>query len=406
MLPYPTAGSRACAVAAWEERMGGLGQRISAGLIVMLIALACPARGRADASTSAAETQAMGGVVARAMSCVARPKLVRVAAGQSIQAAIGKAQPGTVISVAAGVYREALDLTGLRGTPDKPIILVSADGVGAATILGAPEKPAVGAWGISDVGIYGFRVVADTSDGDMGAFKIAGPWEKPARNVAVVGNIVTGVGTDGIKFFNGATNILVVGNVIDGDWREEAMDNVSIENALFAYNTVRGTARNTSITMKAGSRNISLTGNDFNSRSNVGINVGGVGTSRFNRKFPDYWKGFEATSITVAGNVVGDRARKSVSFIGANNSVLKDNFLSNGVRSRQHEQPGELLYPSHDNRIQDNTVRTSDFFEPDDGQDKGFVVARNAPGDPKIQAGVLALPKSSRAVCPATPPAG
>ncbi|WP_157619380.1 right-handed parallel beta-helix repeat-containing protein [Skermanella stibiiresistens] len=386
--------------------MGGSGQRISAGLIVMLMALTGPTSGLAGASVSDAEAVAMGDVVARASSCVSRPKRIKVTPGQSIQAAIAKAQPGTVIGVAAGVYREALDLTGLQGTPDKPIILMSADGVGAATILGAPEKPAIAAWGIANVGIYGFRVVADTSDGDMGAFKIAGPWEKPARNVAVVGNIVTGVGTDGIKFFNGATNILVVGNVIDGDWREEAMDNVSIENALFAYNTVRGSARNTSITMKAGSRNIILTGNDFNSRSNVGINVGGVGTSRFNRKFPDYWKGFEATSITVAGNVVGDQARKSVSFIGANNSVLKENFLSNGVRSRQHEQPGELLYPSHDNRIQDNTVRSTDFFEPDDGQDKGYVLSRNAPGKPKIQAGVLAFPKSGGAICPATPPVG
>ncbi|EWY39041.1 hypothetical protein N825_08545 [Skermanella stibiiresistens SB22] len=375
-------------------------------MIVMLMALTGPTSGLAGASVSDAEAVAMGDVVARASSCVSRPKRIKVTPGQSIQAAIAKAQPGTVIGVAAGVYREALDLTGLQGTPDKPIILMSADGVGAATILGAPEKPAIAAWGIANVGIYGFRVVADTSDGDMGAFKIAGPWEKPARNVAVVGNIVTGVGTDGIKFFNGATNILVVGNVIDGDWREEAMDNVSIENALFAYNTVRGSARNTSITMKAGSRNIILTGNDFNSRSNVGINVGGVGTSRFNRKFPDYWKGFEATSITVAGNVVGDQARKSVSFIGANNSVLKENFLSNGVRSRQHEQPGELLYPSHDNRIQDNTVRSTDFFEPDDGQDKGYVLSRNAPGKPKIQAGVLAFPKSGGAICPATPPVG
>lgn len=349
------------------------------------------------------ETAAMQALVSKASSCVARLKVVGVAPGQSIQAAIDRAEPGTVISVAPGTYRGSLDLTGLSGTPDRPVILLSAGGVAAAAIVGAPDKPAVGAWGISDVGIYGFKVVSGTSSGDLGGFKIAGPWENPARNVAIVGNVVTGVGTDGIKLFNGARDIKVVGNLIDGDWREEGMDNVSVEKSLFAFNTVRGSARYTSITLKAGSRDITLAGNEFDSRSGVGINVGGVGTSRFNRTFPDYWKGFEASAITVTGNVVGDRPERSVAFIGANRSVLKDNFLAGAVRSRPHDQPGKLHYPSHDNRIVGNTVAKESFFEPDEGQDRGFVVADNGTGAPKVRAGVTALPGSAGAVCPASP---
>ncbi|UEM06975.1 hypothetical protein JL101_031340 (plasmid) [Skermanella rosea] len=375
----------------------------AAGGAVALAMLGTAATAGFAGAQTGPETAAMQALVAKAPSCIARPRVVTVAPGQSIQAAIDRAEPGTVISVEAGTYRGSLDLTGLRGTPDRPVILLSAGGVGAAVIVGAPDKPAIGAWGISDVGIYGFKVVSGTSAGDLGGFKIAGPWEKPARNVAIVGNVVTGVGTDGIKLFNGAADIKVVGNLIDGDWREEGMDNVSVERSLFAFNTVRGSARYTSITMKAGSRDITLAGNEFDSRSGVGINVGGVGTSRFNRKFPDYWKGFEASAITVTGNVVGDRPERSVAFIGANRSVLKDNFLAGAVRSRRHEQPGKLLYPSHDNQILGNTVAKESFFEPDDGQDRGYVLAGNATGAPKVRAGVTALPGPVRAVCPASP---
>ena len=123
--------------------------------------------------------------------------------------------------------------------------------------------------GVSNVGVYGFTIVANTDSGDVGGVKIAGPWANPARNLAFIRNIVTGHGQDGVKFYNGTRDIIVAGNIITGTWRQEFFDNVSVEQAVFAYNSTSGAlAKYTSITIKGGSRDIEIYGNDFNVKAN------------------------------------------------------------------------------------------------------------------------------------------
>jgi Ca2+-binding RTX toxin-like protein len=308
---------------------------------------------------------------------------------KTIQAAVNKATPGTAIMVKAGTYGENLNLGGLHGTPDHPIVLMSADGPQAAKIVGGPSAAAVTAYGISNVGIYDFHVVANAGEGDIGGFKIWGPWENPAHNLVVAGNLITGKGQDGFKLFGGAKDCVVVGNTIDGAWRQEAVDNVSVEDTVYAYNTLRGSAGYTGITMKAGSRNIEVIGNDIDIDAGTGVFVGGYGNSRLSRSFPEYWEGFEAKNITVEGNSINANG-KSVTFIGANSSTVEGNHLADPVGSVNHTEAGYFSYDSFDNTVVGNSVASADFFKPSSGQSSGYVVSDNVVGGPKPAAGAAA----------------
>jgi hypothetical protein len=96
--------------------------------------------------------------------CVAHPTFVTVFPGQSLQAAVDRARPGTVISVTPGRYKGCLDLGGTHGTNANPILLIS-EAPGAAELAGEPTCAVISAGisrgGVSNVGIYGFTIVAN-----------------------------------------------------------------------------------------------------------------------------------------------------------------------------------------------------------------------------------------------------
>src|SRR5262249_29617373 len=162
---------------------------------------------------------------------------------------------------------------------------------------------------------------ANTTSADIGGVKIAGPWKNPVHNVAFVANEVTGVGQDGMKFFNGANNMIIAGNTNTGKWRQEAFDNVSIEKAIFAYNTTSAAIQNnTPLTVKGPSRDIEVVGNDFKVVSATSfrptqISVGGYGKNFAALKQPDYWaQPFQARNVRVHDNRIG--GPNSVAFAG------------------------------------------------------------------------------------------
>ena len=271
--------------------------------------------------------------------CVKNPRYITVSAGQSIQAALGQARPGTVFKVKAGTYDGCIDLSGLHGDDGNPIILIS-ETLHAARIVGDSSCAAIfsliSKGGMSNVGVYGFTIVANTSSGDFGGVKIAGPWKDPVHNVAFVGNEVTGTGQDGMKFFNGANNIIVAGNTNTGKWRQEAFDNVSIEKSIFAYNTTSAAIANyTSLTLKGASRDIEVVGNDFGVVSATSfrptqILVGGYGKKFAALKQPDYWaQPFQARNVHVHDNKIG--GPNSVGFAGGIDSVLENNSLAGKI---------------------------------------------------------------------------
>lgn len=192
--------------------------------------------------------------------------VVRVSTMPQLQKAAQEAKPGTIIAVRAGNYEGGLTLKDLHGTPQRPILLVSIDGQHAARIVGTEKLAALQVTGISHAGIYGFHIWSRATEGDLGGIKIWGDWEKPARNIVIAGNKVTGKGQDGIKVFNGAKEVIIAGNHIEGNWRQECIDMVSVEDSLLAYNTVGGWSKFSGLTMKAGSRNIEIARNHFDPR--------------------------------------------------------------------------------------------------------------------------------------------
>jgi hypothetical protein len=271
--------------------------------------------------------------------CVTNPNYTTVSPGQSIQSAVGQAKPGTVIRVKPGIYSGCIDLSGLHGEDRNPIILIS-EIPHAARIVGDSSCAAIfsliSKGGISNLGVYGFTIVANTNSGDFGGVKIAGPWKNPVHNVAFVGNEVTGVGEDGMKFFNGANNLIIAGNTNTGKWRQEAFDNVSIERSIFAFNTTSAaSATYTSLTLKGASRNIEVVGNDFRVVSSTSfrptqISVGGYGKNFAALKQPDYWaQPFQAKNVRIHDNKIG--GPNSVVFAGGIDSVLENNSLAGGV---------------------------------------------------------------------------
>jgi len=106
--------------------------------------------------------------------CVKNPKYITVSSDQSIQAALGQARPGTVIKVEPGTYSGCIDLSGLHGDDGNPIILIS-ETPHAARIVGDSSCAAISSLiskgGTSNVGVYGFTIVANTSTGDFGGVK-------------------------------------------------------------------------------------------------------------------------------------------------------------------------------------------------------------------------------------------
>ncbi|WP_207482724.1 right-handed parallel beta-helix repeat-containing protein [Arenibaculum pallidiluteum] len=324
---------------------------------------------------------------------------------RTIQEAVNQAKghPGTAIMVKAGTYHENLKLNGLHGTKEAPIELISADGPQAAKIVGGPDAATITGYGISHVGIYDFHVVSNTSSGDIGGFKLWGPWSAPATGLAIAGNLITGKGQDGFKLFNGAKDCLIVGNTINGTWRQEAIDNVSIEDVTYAFNTIRGSFGYTGLTVKTGSRDVQIVGNDIDGKGGTGLFIGGFGNSHATgvRSFDaKEWGGYDAARVHAHGNVIGDGHSTSVSFIGARDSVLASNQLAGAVRSVNHREEGRGLfdYGSHDNQILNNSVEKEGFFKPKAGQDKGYVVSGNTVGGGAPDAGTdAALAKAAHA---------
>ena len=107
--------------------------------------------------------------LARAQSGVARPTMlfdditptnvIEVAPGASIQAAINRAIPGTVIMV-RGVHSETVKLDpSIPTTPTAPIWLVGVDGAKIIPRDKTPGRAAISGWNCSNYAVIGFDML-------------------------------------------------------------------------------------------------------------------------------------------------------------------------------------------------------------------------------------------------------
>lgn len=275
-----------------------------------------------------------------------------------LQRAVDRAKAGDTIIVNDGEYRGNLSLSDKYGTPNAPITIQSRNPQGAK-IIGPSNGSTISAWGVGHVTIQGFHVEGRyQGQADNNVFHIGGPFTNPATGVAIVGNRVTGVANDGIKFMEGAAGNLILGNLIDGAWKEEAMDNVSVQDMVIANNTIRGSAGNSGLTYKAGAHNFQITENVFDIDADVQISNGGYGDSRdtrWDRMTPQFKFGDEARNSTVTNNVING----SVRLVSAHDITIENNDL-NGTVSNGRNVFWSGAITSHSNTVRNNNVANAD----------------------------------------------
>lgn len=275
-----------------------------------------------------------------------------------LQAAVSRAKAGDTIIVNDGTYRGTLSLSGVYGSANAPITIQSKNPLGA-TIIGPANGHTVSAWGVSNVTLQGFTLQGTyKGDADLNVVHIGGPFTRPATGVAIVGNRITGTANDGVKFMEGAKGNMILGNLFDGTWKEEAMDNVSVQDMVIANNTVKGRAGNSGLTYKAGSHSFEITGNLFDIDADVQISNGGYGDSRdtrWDRMSPQFKGGDEARDSTVTGNVINGNVR----LVSATGITIEGNDL-NGTVSNGRNVFWSGAIASHDNTVRNNTVTVAD----------------------------------------------
>lgn len=273
-----------------------------------------------------------------------------------IQEAIDQAVPGTIIFVKAGYYRESLQIknNAQSGTNEKPILLVSIDGLGKAVVDPESESSTLDAHRVSNWGVIGFQFIGrgDIYSGDISPVKVGATSMKrgePSYNWWLAGNYISGQGRDGSKFYN-SRNIFLLGNTYHGNWGQEAHDNVSVgvtdtlgQDNQFAFNTLLGTTHYSALTLKYGTNNYLIFNNEVRIQPNLqmtsesfvhaAIRLGGNGSIEsfydnipFNEE-PDFYP-LTANKVNVLYNRFVGNYGRAVEVYGAHDCEVNNNDFS------------------------------------------------------------------------------
>lgn len=278
---------------------------------------------------------------------------------RTIGEAIAQAGPCVAIMVKAGIYQENVRLPRtLNGSPTCPIWLISADGIGMASIAAPdPTKAAILGGGNENIVVEGFRI----NGGRNGIqFSQNGfTWDDMVRNIVIRYNIIDAPLMDGIKV-NGAERVLVAHNSISRG-TEEGIDFVGVVGGAMIRNSIsRFVTTSAGIFAKGGSHSILVAGNSISDISANGISIGGwVNPSMVYRA--GYNKA-EASAMAVIGNRVENVGKSPLIVMAGKDSGAKDNlFVGNPLApvfliSGNH--PKALLPLVSENvAITDNIVR-------------------------------------------------
>jgi Ca2+-binding RTX toxin-like protein len=333
---------------------------------------------------------------------------------KTIQAAADKATPGTAIMVKAGTYKESVKLK-QSGGPDAPIWLQSADGKGAAKIVATTSNALYG-YGEENIVIRGFDIKGGQSanpsagNGIQFGMAIDSRWQKlgsshpdylkdVSRNIVIEDNIIHGSRVDNIKISQGF-NIVVRNNEIRGGAEQEAVDFVTVRNAVVSNNTITNVKGNSAITVKGGSRDIDIAGNLIKNVGLVGIKIGGNTTDNMIPQGVRY----EASDIRVFGNDISGAGKASIAFLGGQNSHAYGNKLASIL-----VEDVTSKWLTSNNQISGNVFGSSNWLKVVGGADRGLSLSGNKVGGSwSGKAGVgtsqpdLALPAAQKPA-PATP---
>ncbi|MBI4877063.1 MAG: right-handed parallel beta-helix repeat-containing protein [Acidobacteria bacterium] len=274
----------------------------------------------------------------------------------SIRTAAGRAAAGTRILVQPGTYRGSISLSGLRGTPGRPIAIVAAgevvlDAAGASTVLSASD--------LSHVVIEGFTLRGASAHGiniDDG-----GSYETPAEHVILRGLTIPGTGSGGnndcIKL-SGVNRFFVLDSDVAGCNRGEIIDMVGCHDGLIAGNHFHDTVAS-GVQTKGGSADILIHGNVFADIPGRAVNAGGSTGLEFFRPAD---AAFEAARIRVLANVFvrnGATSGATIAYVGCDGCVFAQNTVierRTWVARILQETTGSRFVPSRNGLFVNNLM--------------------------------------------------
>jgi len=250
--------------------------------------------------------------------------VVEVSDDASLRSALGKAAPGTVIRIAPGRYQPGVFAAGLKGAPDRPIVI-------EGTEPGRPPLFEGGkvAWQLSDCEHLTLRNIAVRGQQANGInIDDGGSFDTPTRHLVLEGIHVSDVGPrgnfDGIKL-SGVDDFTVRGCTVEG-WGGQAIDMVGCHRGVIEECTFRGKdgfSQSTGPQAKGGSSQITIRRCLFLDAGGRAVNLGGsTGLAYFRPRGALY----EARDICVEACVfVGSQA--PVAFVGVDGAVVRYNTL-------------------------------------------------------------------------------
>lgn len=253
-------------------------------------------------------------LLAGTMVSTAAAGTIEVRPGQSIEAAINRAQSGDTVAVRAGTYHETI-----YAKPNG-VKIVSADGKGAAHIISGGTPLFI--QGGSGNQIIGFRLTAGAGGNGI---QVGGTPGDYASGYVIADNVIERAGEDGVKVHQ-ASNFTIEGNVIHRSGMKPGNSNsdggfdfVAVQNSSLRGNEVLHSAGDTCAMIKGGSSGNTITDNRFTGCKDS-IHVGGMTIDKYaaDRR--------EAFNNTITGNQLcgrnavymfdGERERRDNSISG------------------------------------------------------------------------------------------
>jgi len=282
--------------------------------------------------------------------------VVDVTDDAGLQAALRRAAAGTRIRIAPGRYQPGVFASGLKGAPNRPIVIEGAD----------PEKPPLfeggqTGWQLSDCEHVTLRNLAVRGQQANGInIDDGGSLETPARHIVLERIRVADVGPqgnfDGIKL-SGVDDIAVRDCTVEG-WGGQAIDLVGCHRAVIENCTFRGRpgfSQSTGPQTKGGSNQIVIRRCLFLDAGSRAVNLGGsTGLAYFRPRGALY----EARDICVEGcTFVGSQT--PVAFVGVEGAVVRYNTIYRPGKwvlriLQETNQPG--FAPCGNNRFERNLI--------------------------------------------------
>ncbi len=248
--------------------------------------------------------------------------IVEVNDDASLRTALRRAGPGTVIRIAPGRYQPGVSAAGLKGTPERPIVIEGAD----------PDQPPLFeggkvAWQLSDCEHLTLRNIAVRGQQANGInIDDGGSFETPTRHLVLEKIHVADVGPqgnfDGIKL-SGVDDFAVRDCTVEG-WGGQAIDMVGCHRGVVEGCTFRGKSgfsQSTGPQTKGGASQIAIRRCLFLDAGGRAVNLGGsTGLAYFRPRGARY----EAQDICVEGcTFVGSQA--PVAFVGVDGATVRFN---------------------------------------------------------------------------------